>query len=156
MVRNPIYNALLLQLQQLTTTYAEEYGNVQVVSRGFVPWTEADVQPAIFIVPVNEKGDYKRGLPTKWTFKIDLYVYNKWVDSVQQGVILLTQIMDGIDYVLSPLGPNGGILTDNGYVNNLNGLAVYCALQGEADISGGFLNQGQTIARMPLEIMVVA
>jgi len=152
MQRDPIYSQLLTQL---TALMAAPY-NVVTVSRGFVPWDLADAQPAIYIAPVTETGEYKRGLPTKWLLKIDLYVYVKWVDSVAQGVTALAQIMDGIDNVLSPLGPNGGIRTDNGFVNNLGGLAVYCALQGSADISGGFLNQSQTVARMPVEVMVVA
>jgi hypothetical protein len=158
MQRDPIYAALLNQLLALTTNtnYQAQYGAVQVASRGFVPWDQADDQPAIYIVPMTENGVYKRGLPTKWMLKLDLYVYVRWIDSVEQGVTALAQVMDGIDYVLSPTGPNGGILSDNGYVNNLNGLAVYCALSGEAEISGGFLNKMQTIARMPMEIMVVA
>jgi len=156
--RDPIYAALLNQLLALTTNqqYLDQYGNILVASRGFVPWDQADAQPAIYIVPLTEKGDYKRGLPTKWMFKLDLYVYVRWVDTVAQGVTALAQVQDGIDYVLSPTGPNGGILSDNGFVNNLNGLAVYCALSGEAEISGGFLNKQQTVARMPMEIMVVA
>jgi hypothetical protein len=36
----------------------------------------------------------------------------------------------------------------------LGGLVVYCAIQGAVEISGGFLNGAQTVARIPLEIMV--
>lgn len=152
MQRDQIYAALLAQLTALTVSpYL-----VQVVSRGFVPWEAADIQPAIYIVPKNEKGEYKRGLPTKWIIEIDLYVYVRWTDSVNQGVTALAQIMDSIDYILSPIGPNGGQPSDNGYVNNLNGTfgVIYCALQGQAEVSGGFLNKSQTVARMPVEIMV--
>jgi hypothetical protein len=60
--------------------------------------------------------------------------------------------MDNIDYILSPVGPNGGISSDNGYVNTLGGLVQYCVFQGPAEISGGFLNKKQTIARIPLEM----
>ena len=150
MQRDPIYAALLNQLLALT---ASPY-NVQTVSRGFVMWDQADLQPAVYIVPVTEEAIYQRGLPIKWLFKIELYVYVKWTDSVQQGVTALAQIMDGVDYFLSPVGPNGGAAGDNGFVNNLGGLAVYCSLKGTSEISGGFLNKQQTIAKMPLEIMV--
>jgi hypothetical protein len=102
---------------------------------------------------VTEQGDYKLGLPTKWIIKLELYVYVKWVDNISQGVTLLAQIMDAIDYVLSPVGPNG-VKVGNQFVNTLGGLAVYCALNGPAEISGGFLNRSQSIARMPVEIMV--
>ena len=151
MQRDPIYAALTNQLAALIN---QSPYDVQIVSRGFVPWESADLQPAIYVVPVTEEGIYKRGLPSKWLFKVDLYVYVKWVDSVQQGVTSLAQIMDGIDLTLSPLGPNGGQGADNGYVNTLGGLCVYCALQGTAEISGGFLNKSQAIARMPVEIVV--
>lgn len=152
MKRDPIYQALLTQVSALV---ASPYSLIKLASRGFVTWDQALVQPCVYIVPVTEEGEYKRGLPTKWKFKIDLYVYVKWVDSVQQGVTALAQVMDGIDLILSPTGPNGGALSSNGFVNNLGGLADYCALSGTADISGGFLNQQQTIARMPVEVVVV-
>lgn len=151
MQRDPIYAALLNQLLSLTKA---PYSVLQVASRGFVPWDQASLQPAAYVVPVTEEAQYKRGLPTKWLLKIDLYVYVKWVDSVAQGVTALAQVMDKIDYILSPTGPNGGAHSDNGFVNNLGGLVTYCALQGAGDVSGGFLNQSQTIARMPVEVMV--
>jgi len=150
--RDPVYAALLAQLVALT---APPY-SVQVVSRGFVPWDQADLQPAIYIVPKTENTVSKRGMPNTTLFAIDLYVYVRWVDNVEQGVTALAQTMDAVGFILDPLGPNGGFHSDNGVVNNLNGLAgvQWCALQGTAEISGGFLNKSQTIARMPLEIMV--
>lgn len=151
MQRDPIFAALLNQLTALTVS---PY-TVQEVSRGFVPWEAADEQPAIYIVPGTETAEYKRGLPTKWIIHCELWVYVRWVDSVVTGVTALAQLMDSIDYILSPLGPNGGVRSDNGYVNNLNGTpgVVYCAIQGTSEVSGGFLNKSQTVARMPIEIM---
>lgn len=150
--RDPIYAALLTQLQALL---AAPY-LVQVVSRGFVPWDQADLQPAVYIVPMTEDTVAKRGMPSTTLFKIDLYVYVRWTDNIAQGVTALAKTMDAVGYILDPLGPNGGFNSDNGVVNNLNGLAgvQWCALQGVAEISGGFMNKSQTIARMPLEIMV--
>jgi hypothetical protein len=148
--RDPIYAALLNQLLALQ---ADPY-LVPVVSRGFVTWDAADIQPAVYIVPMTEVTTSKRGMPNTTLFNIDLYVYVRWTDTVNQGVTALAQVMDAIDYILSPLGPNGGFHSDNGVVNNLGGLAQWCALQGPSEISGGFLNKSQTVARMPLEIMV--
>lgn len=157
MQRDPIYAAVVTQLSALMVPpLSQTYGPpVLVVSRGFVPWERADDQPAIYLVPLTEKAEYRRGLPTKWWFKLDLYLYVRWVDSVDQGVTALAKIMDGIDFVLSPMNPpNAGQSGDNGFVNTLGGLCSYCALQGEAEISGGFLNQQQCVARMPMEIVV--
>ncbi len=149
MTRDAIYSALLTQLLALQ----KPPYNFLTVSRGFVPWDACDDQPALFIVPKTEKAEYKRGLPTKYLITLDLYVYVRWIDSVIQGVGALAQAMDAIDSIISPIGPNAGPLGDNGYVNTLGGLVVYCALQGESDISGGYLNNQQTVARMPVEIM---
>lgn len=151
MQRNAVYNALLQQLV-VGLLQVPPY-NVLAVSRGFVPWELQEEQPAVFIVPKQERAEYKMGFPNKWFIALDLYVYVRWVDSIQQGVVLLAQIMDGIDLTLSPVGVNGSFNSAQA-VNTLGGLATYCALQGEAEISGGFLNKQQTIARMPLEILV--
>jgi hypothetical protein len=151
MQRDAIYNALLGQLT--TGLLNVPPYDVRVISRGFVHWEAADVQPAIYIAPKKEKGKYVRGTPTLWTIELDLYAYVQWTDSVAQGVTALALVMDGIDFVLSPTGPNGSRNAAMA-VNTLGGLAHYCALQGEAEISGGFLNKQQTIARMPVEIVV--
>ena len=151
MVREPIYQALIGVLQQLQTgSYAQQFPNL-VVSRGFVMWDEADVQPAIYLVPKTETAEYRRGLPTKWKMTMDLYIYVR-ADSISLGVQNLSLLMDAIDAVLSPLGANAG--SPNDFVETLGGLVVYCAIQGATDISGGFLNGLQTVARMSLEVIV--
>lgn len=147
--RDAIYAALLTQLQALLVAPYQ----AKVVSRGFIPWDQADIQPAIYIVPVTETTVSAKGLPNKVLFKIDIYVYVRWTDSVAQGVTALAQVMDSIDYILSGEGPNGGYHGDNGFANTLGGLVQWCAFNGPAEISPGFLNKSQTVARMPLEIM---
>lgn len=152
MIRSPIYKAIT---QQLTVGLVNvpPYG-VQSVSRGFVHWENCDNQPAIYVVPVKENNTYKAGTPNRWLLHCELWVYVRWVDSVQQGSDALATIMDGIELVLSPTGPNGSRGGTQGAVNTLGGLVTYCALQGPGDISNGFLNGSQSIARMPLEILV--
>jgi len=149
MQRDKLYAALQTQLAALQ---AAPY-NVLVVSRGFVLWDAANAQPAIYIVPRQEKAEYVRGVPVKWLISADIYVYVRWTDSVLQGTTTLAQIMDGVDHILSPTGPNGSP-SGNTAVNTLGGIAVYCALQGSCEISAGFLNRQQTVARMPVDIMV--
>lgn len=150
MKREPIYAALL---SQLTKGLSVAPYNVANVSRGFVHWEQCDAQPAVYIVPNKETAAYVRGTPVTWTLELDLYVYVRWQDSVAQGVTALAQIMDGIDAVLSPTGANAAPNAGN-IVNTLGGLVQYCALKGAAEVSGGFLNRQQTIARMPVEIVV--
>lgn len=144
MKRRPIIDALLAQLQALT---AEPY-EVQVISQGYVVWSDADIQPAIYYVPVREEAKYSSGLPTKWMMHGDLWVYVRQ-STIELGVQTLMDLMDGIEEVLSPMGSNGMPTKSN----TLGGLVTYCAIQGQAEISGGFLNQQQTVARIPIEIL---
>jgi hypothetical protein len=159
MKRDAIYTALLNELSALTAVPLQTDPNippdfVRVVSRGFVTWDNADVQPAVYIVPVTEEAILKKGFPNKYLFKVDLYVYVRWTDAVATGVTALAQVMDAIDTILSPIGGNAGPHGDNGFTNTLGGLCQWCGLSGAAEISGGFLNKNQTVARMPIEIMV--
>jgi hypothetical protein len=151
--REPIYQALLGQLQQLqapSSSYAATWPSL-VVSRGFVHWEDATVQPAIYIVPVKETAIYKKGLPTKWMVEVELYLYVR-ADSIDLGVQNLSALLDAVDATLSVFNTtNAGGPT---FANTLGNLAVYCAIQGAIDISGGFLNGQQAVARVPIEIMV--
>lgn len=153
MQREPLYNAILAELQQLQgPQYVDTFPDQVhlVVSRGFVSWDEATIQPAIYLVPITEKAQYNSGLPTKWLVTAELWVYVR-ADTIAIGVQNLSMMLDAIDSILSPLGANAGPQL---FVNTLGGLAVYCAIQGAIEISGGFLNGQQAVARVPLEIMV--
>lgn len=149
MRRDAIYTALTAQLAELIN---KPPYNVQVVSRGFVDWVMAHQQPAIYVVPMRENAVYKLGFPVLYTLSVDLYVYVRWTDSLEQGGRDLAVIMDGIEYMIGPGGPNGGVNPCIGLKNTLGGLVNYCALSGPAEISLGFLSQSQAIARMPVEI----
>lgn len=153
MQREAIYTALMGVLGQLQQVPLNTPWPNLALSRGYVNWDDAPYQPAIYLVPKHEKSVYVRGLPIKWVIHCELFVYVK-ADTVNLGVINLSQLLDAIDSVLSPLGPNAGPSGGNGFVDTLNGLAVYCAIQGEIVISGGWLNNAQTVAQVPLEIMV--
>lgn len=149
MQRNQVYKALSNQLAVgLINTPP---WNVLVVSRGFVSWSQADLQPAIYVVPVKESSQYQRGLPNKWLVQCDVYVYCRWTTTPEDGAEALANLMDGVDYVLSPTGPNA---IPPVAVNTLGGLVSYCALQGSGEVSIGFLNQNQAVARMPVEILI--
>lgn len=153
MKREPIYDALLLQLQQLQSApYVTTWPTIQV-SLGFKTYEDAQIQPALFLVPMKEHATYVRGLPTKWMLHAELWIYVR-SDSINLGVQNLNALLDAVDSILSPLGTNAGPLGDNGYVDVLGGLVQYVAIQGEVEISGGYLQNNQTVARVPLEILV--
>lgn len=144
MRRRKIIDALLKQLEVLT----QEPYEVQVISQGYVVWSDADIQPALYYVPVREEAKYSSGFPTKWLMHGDLWVYVR-AGTSELGVQTLMDLMDGIEDALSPVGP-AGMPTKT---NTLGDLATYCAIQGQAEISGGFLNQQQVVARIPIEIL---
>ena len=144
MNRSAIYAALLAQLEALK---ADPY-NVLTVSQGFVVWDDAQRQPAVYLVPVREQAEYQLGLPTKWLVHLELYVYVR-ASTAELGVQVLSTLLDGVELLLSPVGPNGQPIQ----ANTLGGLVSYCAIQGETTISGGYLNQQQSVAVVPLEIL---
>ena len=96
MRRDAIYTALTAQLAQLIN---KPPYNVHVVSRGFVDWAQADVQPAIYVVPMKEAAaPIKPGFPLIWMLYVELYVYVKWTDTVEQAARDLSVVMDGVDW----------------------------------------------------------
>lgn len=151
MRRNALYEALAAQLA--TGLLRVPPYNVQLVSRGFVHWEAADIQPAIYVETVRESSKSQRGQPNTWTAHLNIWVYQRWIDSEAQGAAALSNIQDGVDLVLSATGPNGSRNAQFA-VNNLGGLCDYCALQGDGDVSSGFLSKQQAIARMPVVIVV--
>lgn len=153
MKREPIYDALLAQLQQLQTgTYITTWPTMQV-NLGFKTYEDTQIQPAVFLTPMKEQATYVRGLPTKWMLFAEIWVYIR-SDTVSLGVQNLNALLDAIDAILSPLGANAGPMSDNGFVDTLGGLVQYVAIQGEVEISGGYLQNNQSVARIPLEILV--
>jgi hypothetical protein len=153
MKREPIYDALLGLLQQLQSPpYVTTWPTIQV-NLGFRTYEDAQIQPAIFIEPLKEAAVYQRGLPTKWKLQAAVWVYVR-SDTINLGIQNLNAFMDAIEAILSPVGSNAGAPSDNGYVLTLNELVQYAAIQGEVEISGGYLQNNQTVARIPLEILV--
>jgi hypothetical protein len=115
---------------------------------------EDAVQPAIYVAPMKEKSTNVRGLPNKWTLNVEVYVYVKQpADKNKTGVEVILPLLDAIDTVTSPQVNNRG---PGSYANDLGlpNIVVHCAIAGEIEIFGGYLG-GQTIARIPFEIVTV-
>jgi hypothetical protein len=149
MKREPIYAALLSQLQGLTS--APYSLAIPLIARDFIPWDACTEQPAIFLVPEEEIATYVREkIYTKWTLKIALWVYVQKGDDNALGVQMLTAILDGIDQVVTVNPQNIQGLPAG--VNALGGLVVQCSINGPTVISAGYLG-AQTVARVPIEII---
>ena len=113
---------------------------------------ENAAQPAIYVMPNKEKSTNVRGLPNKWWLNPEVYVYVKQGTS-STGVEDLLPLLDAIDTITSPQVNNRG---PGSYANDLGlpNIVSHCAIAGEIEIFGGYLG-GQTIARIPFEILTV-
>jgi len=142
MIREPIYAAILSQLEKISIP-----GLTLYCSRDFKLWDSVQTQPAILIQPETETAEFKRGLPLKWTLHVALWIYTRRQgDSL--GVQQLNPIMDAIEAIFGQTGQ-----PPNQAVNTLGGLVYSCWLNGPVMIDGGYLEEGQVIAKMGLEII---
>lgn len=144
MQRSPIYNALLAQVQGITS--APYSLAVPVIELGLVHWEEQTVQPAVFVDPETETPSTVRGQPTKQVLQVSIWIYTR-NEGKQKGLLALIPIMDAIDKILKQAP--GAIP----YANTLGGLVSSCALNGQTQISGGYLGT-QSVARMGVEIVL--
>ena len=143
MERETIYNALLAEVQSLTVP--PNLLGIEVVSREFKHWIDAQQQPAIYIVQISETAEYRHGLPTKWTISAELWIYAKKEGDVL-GVMKLNPILDALEQKFRPAGP------PQNFRNTLDGVVDRCAIQGTIEISGGWLGE-QSVAMVPLVIV---
>lgn len=150
MTREPIYAAVLAQLELLT----EAPYNMQIptISREFKEWSDvpASQQPAIFLVEEKETSKTVYGQPNVWTIRPSVWVYAT-KDGDTLGVQTLNTILDAVEKILSP--PIAAPPGQTPYVNTLGGLVYRASVTGDIDISGGYLGD-QAVARISLEIVV--
>jgi len=149
MNRTQIYCSLVQQLSNLRgAPYSLDIPTIELGLDN----AENAVQPAIYIAPMKEKSSNVRGLPNKWTLLVEVYVYVKQSGS-KTGVENILPLLDAIDTVTSPQVNNRG---PGSFANDLGlpNIVTHCAIAGEIEIFGGYLG-GQTIARVPFEILTV-
>ena len=101
-------------------------------------------QPALFVSPVSHSAIRTRGLPTKWTLDIDVYLYiNRSTSEVPDTA--LNQILDGIESTLAT--------TPAVEVQTLGGLCDHCWIEGSVQIEVGAMGT-QVLCVVPIRILV--
>jgi hypothetical protein len=86
-----------------------------------------------------------RGVPTKWTFKVDLYLY---VNVGNSNTVYPAQVMNPlVDNIVTALAPGS-----NGF-QTLGGLVSHCWIAGTIETDEGFLGP-QAVSIIPVEILV--
>lgn len=138
--REAIYAALFSRLQNIP--------GFNTTSRRLRHWNDvaSSERPALFQAQGHETakpGDPARGLPTKWTLAVDLYVYVSTTDQAAPGSAI-NPLLDAIEAALAP----EGMAT----AQTLGGLVEHCWIEGRIDTDEGTLGS-QAVAIVPIRLL---
>lgn len=101
-------------------------------------------QPALFLSPAFQDAQRSRGLPTKWTIRVDVYLYiNRLTSEIPDTV--MNGILDAIEAALTP--PQAA------EVMTLGGLCEHCWIEGSISIDVGAMGN-QILCEIPIHILV--
>jgi hypothetical protein len=143
MTREPIYAALFAKLSS-----ALGVAGIVTVSRRLVHWNDvpSSQQPAMYMIQKGETAQPQpRGMPTKWTLEVDVYIYANSADvNVSPGSIM-NPLLDALTAALAPPNPVENVQTLGGLVSN-------CWIEGGIQTDEGVLG-GQSVAIVPIRIL---
>jgi hypothetical protein len=137
--------------------YAALYAKL-AASAGFVTtsrklrhWSDvaAEEQPALFVIQTNEPVQQQRGMPPKWTLRVNAYIYVNTQAQSDTEVVpsqLLNPLLDAVEAVLAPDDVAN-------YVQTLGGLVSHCWIEGPIETSEGCLGD-QEVAIVPIAMLV--
>lgn len=120
-------------------------------SRRLKHWNDVSPseQPAMFQAQGDQSaapGDPARGLPTKWTLNVDIYIYVQCGDDEAPATVI-NPILDAVEAILKPDYP------DVQRTQTLGGLVEHCWIEGQIDTDEGTLGN-QAVAVIPIRILV--
>jgi len=117
------------------------------LSRRLRHWSDvaAAEQPALFQVQKSETALREAGLPPRWRFAVDLFLYARAADEQSPASAVLNPLLDAIEAALAP---------DPGRtVQDLGGLVAHCWIAGKVETDEGVLGS-QAVAILPVEILL--
>ena len=141
MTREPIFAALFAKLAA-TPGLSTSSRILKHFSDVLIP-----DQPALFLSEVSQTVERSRGLPKKWIFLCNVYVYVRRAGMDQISSTNINNILDAIEAALEP--PAG---TD---VQTLGGLVEHCWIEGTVATDEGTLGE-QAVAIIPIRILVTS
>lgn len=142
--REAIYAAIFAKASGVAT--------FKLSGRRFKHWSTVAPtdQPALFQTQGQETPEQSRGLPAKWTVRVDLWVFvNTGGDESVAISPMLNPIVDAIEAAFVP--PNVGV---NGNAQTLGGLVSHCWIDGQVEYFEGVLGD-QAIVIIPIGALAV-
>jgi hypothetical protein len=138
MTRETVYAALFSKLQNIT--------GIITASRRLRHWSDMSPaqQPALFLTQVSETAMQTKGLPPKWTLRVNVALYvNVGNDETLVPSSLINPLIDKVEAALAPLP--GGFQT-------LGGLVSHCWIADTIETDEGLLGP-QAVAIIPINIL---
>jgi len=147
-VRENIYAALFAYWSGLTIGGSPAF---KTATRKLKVWEDVpkEDQPALLQLQKTETVRKQKGLPAKWTFTIDLYLYVNTEANNDPSIVpsqLLNPLMDAIEAALAI----DDIMND---ACTLGGLVSHCYIDGAVNIFEGNLGD-QAVCIVPLTVIV--
>lgn len=138
MNREAIYSALFAKLSAIP--------GLKTKSRRLKHWSDVDksAQPALFMAQTGETAQTTTGQPTRWTFKVDVYLYARTDGNLVPGTII-NSLLDAICDALKPSPITGRV--DLG----IQGVE-WCRIDGQIETDEGTLGD-QAVAIVPIIIL---
>ncbi len=137
--RKEIYAAAFARVSRLSW--------VRHSSKRIKTWDDVppNQQPAIFIKQKGESARYKKGVPSIWTLRADLWIYAQIPDSATVPSDILNPYLDAIEAAYAP---------DNASANEctLGGIVSHCRIS-NIQIDDGALDK-QAVLIISLEMLV--
>lgn len=103
--------------------------------------------PAIYQIQRDEMGQAVRGIPTKWTLSVDLFIYAWQADLKAAPSQALNPLLDAIEAAFKPDTPTVNDCT-------LGGLVSRCGIAGKVEIFEGVGDGNQAVAIVPIDIVI--
>jgi len=148
MIRENIYSSVFAFFSNLTVGGSPAF---KTATRKLTDWenVEAENQPALLMLQKSEFVSKPRGLPAKWTFTIDLYVYvhtGAINDETVIPTIMINPLIDAIEASIKIDDINNSACT-------LGGLVSHCYIDGSVEMFEGGLGD-QAVVIIPITIVV--
>lgn len=150
--RETIYAALFAFWQALTLpTVPVPTPAFKLATRKVTTWDQVAPEdaPALLMQQVREVSERRRGLPTKWTLEVKLFLYVHTGANTDADIVpsqILNPLLDAID---------GALVVDD--INNnactLGGLVSSCQISGAIETYPGDLGD-EAVAVVPLSIVI--
>lgn len=138
MNREAIYSAVFARLQTID--------GFTTVTRRLQHW--ADVTPSEMpYIAMAQRSEYpegsRMGMPLRWTFAVDFYLYTHSADRSSSPCIILNPLLDRLCTAFMPSTRTGTV--------ELAGLTYHCRIDGEIETDEGTLGD-LSVAIVPLSI----